>query len=136
MGNESLQGLSTYRWRYDNGQSRTDRWYWKEAGCLEVQVEQLHKNADGSFTRGASYQTLFDRIVQHADLELFFIPSDFVEESSMVAGRKYMERTRGKSYLSTCPACYQRSLGKPDEYEAKHAEALRRRGLATGDTKQ
>lgn len=104
VGNESLQGLDTYRWRYENSGARTDKWYWKQADCLEIQVEQLNKNADGSL-KGSSYNIRFDRLVQHADLELFFIPSDFVEGSAVVAEKCYMERTRGMDFMKTAAEC-------------------------------
>ena len=141
VGNESLQGLGTYRWRLEaptNPSSpRIDTWYWKQADCLPIQVERRARNADGTFNGGYSI-VRFDRMVPHADLELFFIPSDFVEGSSMVAAEKYRGKRTGECYWNSGPSLPERycraAVAPPDEYEANHAEALRRRGL-TADGK-
>jgi hypothetical protein len=138
VGNESLQGLDTYRWRWvgpSPGSTRTDKWYWRLADCLEVQVEHLGRNADGSLS-GGYYNIRLDRMAPQADLELFFIPENFTEGSYMTAQKKYVERTLGNAFTDSS-ACYKAGASKPDPYEANHAEALRRRALATtGGDKQ
>jgi hypothetical protein len=129
VGKDSLQGIETYRWKESGTRSATDRWYWKEANCLEVQSQLINKNPDGAII--GDYTIRLDRVTPNADMELFFVPPDFVEGSSVIAERKYMEATRGKDYLKGLPDCYRRGAERADTYEADHAEALRRRALST-----
>ena len=131
VGKELLQGIETYRWQENNGKTALDRWYWAEANCLEVQSQLVNKDLTGAVI--GDYLVRLDRVTPYTDMELFFVPPDFVEESSVVAEKRYLETTRGKDYMKGLPDCYRRGAERPDTYEDDHAEALRRRGLKAGD---